>query len=127
MGDSGFMHEFVRFLDAKSFEVREMASEALYGMVSIPKNRKRFAQDDRNISYLLQFLDQEEGNSGNKKLLISILMSLTSCNSARRKIATSGYLKSIEKLAEAEVSDAKRLVRKLSKNKFRSMFSGIWH
>ncbi|KAK0578974.1 hypothetical protein LWI29_019221 [Acer saccharum] len=128
MGDAGFMPEFVRFLDAKSFDVREMAAGALSSLLSIPRNRKRFVQDDRNIGFVLQLLDQEETNSGNKKFLLSILMSLTSCNSARRKIATSGYLKNIEKLADSEASsDAKRLVRKLSKNRFRLMLTGIWH
>ncbi|EOY28430.1 PREDICTED: vacuolar protein 8 [Theobroma cacao] len=127
MGDAGIMPELVKLLDAKSYEVREMATEALSSLVSLPKNRKRFVQDDRNIGFLLQLLDQEEGMPGNKKLLLSILMSLTSCNSGRRKIASSGYLKNVEKLAEAEVSDAKRLVRKLSTNRFRSMLSGFWH
>ncbi|XVE87930.1 hypothetical protein DITRI_Ditri19aG0028000 [Diplodiscus trichospermus] len=127
MGDAGFMPELVKLLDAKSYEVREMAAEALYSLLSVPKYRKRFLQDDRNINFLLQLLDQEDGISGNKKLLLSILMSLTSCNSGRRKIAGSGYVKNIEKLAEAEVSDAKRLVRKLSTNRFRSMLSGFWH
>jgi hypothetical protein len=121
------MSEFVKFLDAKSFEVREMAAVALNSLVSVPKNRKIFVQDDRNVGFLLQLLDQEETNSGSKKFLISILLSLTSCNSGRKKIANSGYLKNIEKLAEAEVSDAKRLVRKLSTNRFRSMLNGIWH
>ncbi|PQQ07236.1 vacuolar protein 8 [Prunus yedoensis var. nudiflora] len=104
-----------------------MAAEALSNMVSIPKNRKRFVQDDRSMGLLLQRLDPKQGNSGNKKFLFSILMSLTSSNSGRRKIAHSGYLKNIEELAEAEVSDAKRLVKKLSTNRFRSMLSGIWH
>ncbi|GMI82387.1 hypothetical protein like AT1G61350 [Hibiscus trionum] len=127
MGDAGFLPELVKLLDAKSYEVRGMATEALSSLVSTPKNRKRFVQDDRNIGFLLQLLDQEEGISSNKKLLLSILMSLTSCNSGRRKIASSGYLKNIEKLAEAEVTDAKRLVRKLSANRFRSILSGFWH
>ena len=128
LGDAGFMAELVKFLNAKSFEVREMAAEALSGMVMVAKNRKRFVQDDQSIALLLQLLDPGEGNSGNKKLLISILMSLTCCNSGRKKIVSSGYAKNIERLAEAEVSsDAKRLVRKLSTNRFRSMLSGIWH
>ncbi|XP_020231493.1 uncharacterized protein LOC109812044 [Cajanus cajan] len=128
LGDAGFMPEFVKFLNAKSFEVREMAAEALSGMVMVPRNRKRFVQDDHNIALLLQLLDPEEGNSGNKKFLISILMSLTSCNSGRKKIVGSGYAKNIEKLAEAEVSsDAKKLAKKLSTSRFRSMLSGIWH
>nr|KYP62994.1 Vacuolar protein 8 [Cajanus cajan] len=128
LGDAGFMAELVKFLNAKSYEVREMAAEALSGMVMVAKNRKRFVQDDQNIALLLQLLDPGESNSGNKKLLISILMSLTSCNSGRKKIVSSGYAKNIERFAEAEVSsDAKRLVRKLSANRFRSMLSGIWH
>lgn len=127
MGDAGFMPELVKFLNAKSFEVREMAAEALSGMVLVPKNRKRFVQDERNIGLLLQLLDPEEGNSGNKRFLLSILMSLSSCNSVKKKIVNSGYVKNIEKLAQDEISDAKRLVRKLSTNRFRSMFSAIWH
>ncbi|XP_015066921.1 vacuolar protein 8 [Solanum pennellii] len=127
MGDAGFMPELVKFLDSKSFEVREMAAETLSSMVIVPRNQKRFGQNDQNVGLLLQMLDPEEANFGNKKLLLSILMSLTSCNSARKKIANSGYLINIEKLAEAEVSDAKKIVRKLSSNRFRSILSGMWH
>ncbi|KAM6601392.1 hypothetical protein CsatA_021001 [Cannabis sativa] len=127
LGDAGFMPELIKFLDSKSFEVREMAVEALSGMVSVPRNRKRFVQDDRNIALLLQLLDPEQEHSGNKKLLLSILMSLTSSNSGRRKIASSGHLKNIEKLADAEVYDAKKLVRKLSANRFRNILTGFWH
>ncbi|KAJ6728675.1 ARM REPEAT SUPERFAMILY PROTEIN [Salix koriyanagi] len=127
MGDAGFMSELVKFLDAKSFEVREMAAVALSSLVSVPKNRKIFVQEDRDVGFLLQLLDQEEANSGSKKFLISILLSLTNCSSGRKKISSSCYLKNIEKLAEAEVSDAKRLVRKLSMNRFRSILNVIWH
>ncbi|KAK4386634.1 hypothetical protein Sango_2534000 [Sesamum angolense] len=105
-----------------------MAAETLSSMLIVPKNRKKFVQNDQNVQVLLQMLDPGEVNSGNKKLLLSILMSLTSSNSARKKILSSGYLKSIEKLAEAEVSDAKKIVRKLSSNRFGSMLSGLfWH
>ncbi|KAL0300762.1 UNVERIFIED_CONTAM: hypothetical protein Sradi_6353000 [Sesamum radiatum] len=128
MGDAGFMPVLVKFLDSKSFEIREMAAETLSSMLIVPKNRKKFVQNDQNVQVLLQMLDPGEVNSGNKKLLLSILMSLTSSNSARKKILSSGYLKSIEKLAEAEVSDAKKIVRKLSSNRFGSMLSGLfWH
>ncbi|CAN4083942.1 unnamed protein product [Withania somnifera] len=127
MGDAGFMPELVNFLDSKSFEVREMAAEILSSMMILPRNQKRFVQNDQNVGLLLQMLDPEQANFGNKKLLLSILMSLTSCHCARKKIANSGYLINIEKLAEAEVSDAKKIVRKLSSNRFRSIISGIWH
>ncbi|KAI4342953.1 hypothetical protein MLD38_027512 [Melastoma candidum] len=126
LGDAGFMPEFVRFLDSKSFEVRGTAAEALSTMVLIPKNLKRFVQEDHNVSFMLRMLDLDKGNSGVKKSLISTLMAITSCSSGRRKIINSGYLKSIEKLAEDEVYDARRLARKLTTNRFRSMLSGIW-
>ncbi|GFZ03136.1 ARM repeat superfamily protein [Actinidia rufa] len=100
MGDAGFMPELVKLLGAKIVKI---------------------------LALLLQFLDPEEANSGTRKFLLSILMSLTRCNSARKKIIHSGYLENIEKLAKAEVSDAKKLVRKLSSNRFRNMLSGIWH
>ncbi|XP_073147242.1 uncharacterized protein [Henckelia pumila] len=127
MGDAGFMPVLVSFLESKSFQIREMAAETLSNMVIVPKNRKKFAQNDQNVGLLMQLLGPGEVNSGSKQLLLSILMSLTSSNMARKKISNSGYLKNIEKLAEAEVSDAKKIVRKLSSTKFRSMLGGFWH
>lgn len=127
MGDAGFMPALIRLLHAKSFEVREMAAELLSSMVLVSRNRRKLVQEDSNIGMLLQLLESEEGSSGNRKFLLSILMSLTSCNSGRRKIVHSGYMKNIEKLAEADVSDAKRIVKKLSTNRIRTIFSGIWN
>ncbi|XP_030517247.2 uncharacterized protein LOC115730782 [Rhodamnia argentea] len=127
LGDAGFMLEIVRFLDAKSHGVREMAAESLSSMVSIPRNRKRFAQDEQSVEFLMHLIETDADHSGRRKFLLSALTSLTSCSSGRKKIANSGYLKAIERLAEDEVSDAKRLVRKLSTNKFRSVLGGLWH
>lgn len=127
MGDAGFMPELVKFLDAKSFEVREMAAETLSSMVSMPRNRKKFVQNPQNVGLVVQLLDQDEGNLGDRKLLLSIITSLVSSNTGRRSVVNSGYFRNIEKLAAAEVSDAKKIVRKLSSNKFTSLFSGIWH
>nr|GMD06886.1 vacuolar protein 8 [Ipomoea batatas] len=86
MGDAGVMPELVRFLDSESYEVREMAAETLSSLVVVPGNRKRFVQNDQNVVLLLQMLDPQEARFGNKKLLLSILLPLTSCNTARKKI-----------------------------------------
>ncbi|KVI01043.1 uncharacterized protein LOC112519142 [Cynara cardunculus var. scolymus] len=126
MGDAGFMPELIKFVAAKSFEVREMASETLSSLVSIPRNRKRFVENDQNVSLLLQSIDPEEGTSGNRKLLLPIIMSLSGCNSGRKKILGSGYLKNIEKLADEQVSDAKKIVRNLSSNRLVRLIRGIW-
>ncbi|KAL1567346.1 vacuolar protein 8-like [Salvia divinorum] len=120
MGEAGFMDVLVKFLDSKSFDIREIAGETLSNMLLLPKNRKRFVQNDQNIVVLMQMLDPEQGNN---KHLLSILVSLSRSNSARKKMLSSGYLKNIEKLAE---DDAKEIVRKLSSSRFRNVFNVFW-
>ncbi|XP_075499884.1 uncharacterized protein LOC142538454 [Primulina tabacum] len=125
MGDAGFMPVLVSFLESKSLQIHEMAAKTLSNMVMVPKNRKKFVQNDQNVGILMQLLGPGDVNSGRKQLLLSILMSLTSSSITRKKISKSGYLKNIEKLAEAEVSDAKKIVRKLSSTKFSSILGGF--
>ncbi|KAG6416540.1 hypothetical protein SASPL_123972 [Salvia splendens] len=126
MGEAGFMPVLVKLLDSKSVEIREMAAETISSMIVVPKNRKKFVQSDQNLGLVLRML--EVNNAVNKNLLLSILTSLTSSSAAaRKKIETSGYLKHIEKLAEAQFSDAKKIVRKMSSNRLGTILSGIWH
>ncbi|KAJ8622374.1 hypothetical protein MRB53_030903 [Persea americana] len=126
MGDTGFMPELVKLLNSKSPEIRELAAKALLNMVLLPRNRKRFIHENPNVIRVLQLLNPEDEKSDNKKLLLSLLMLLTNSNTARRKIASSEYNKNLEKLAEAGVIDAKRIIKKLSENRFRTILSGIW-
>ncbi|KAL9659474.1 hypothetical protein QQ045_024280 [Rhodiola kirilowii] len=128
MGEANFIPQIIKFLNAKSSEVQEMAAESLHKIVTVPKTLKRFAQDSHNISLILQLLDPEENtNPGKRKFLLSILAAISSCRGGRRKIANSGYVENIEKLAQAEVTDAKRILRKLTTNKFRNILTGLWH
>ncbi|KAG1365409.1 importin subunit alpha-4-like [Cocos nucifera] len=126
MGDAGFMAELVKLLEAKSFEVRELAAEVLCCMVPIQRNCRSFIQDDHNVNQILRLLDPDEEKSGTNKLLLSILMSLANSSNGRRKILASGYINHLEKLAEADVLDAKKIIKRLSSNRFRSILSGIW-
>ncbi|RZC50772.1 hypothetical protein C5167_019195 [Papaver somniferum] len=80
MGDANFMPEFIRLLDARSHEIRELASEVLSSMISVPKNRRKLIQEECNVSRVLQLLDPGEEKS------------------------------------ETDVSDAKKILRKLSTN-----------
>ncbi|KAJ0882379.1 putative armadillo-like helical protein [Helianthus annuus] len=127
MGDAGYIAELDRFLDAKSFEAREIAAETLQRLLIVPRSQKRFVQTDQNVNLLLQMIDPEEGNSGNRKVLLSIIMSLTFYHEGGKKILSSGYMKNIEKLAEDQVLDAKKIIRNLSSSRIRSIIRGIWH
>ncbi|CAL9065871.1 vacuolar protein 8-like [Musa acuminata AAA Group] len=126
MGDAGFMPELVKLLEAKSFQVREVAAEALCGMMSIQRNRRRFIQEDQNVNRILQLLNPEEEKPVAKKFLLSAVLSLTDNDGVRRKIIASGCMKYLQKLAETDVTDAKRIVKKLSGNRFRSILTRIW-
>lgn len=126
MGKAGFMPELVRSLEAKSSLVRETAAEALCSLISIQSNRKAFIQDDHNVNQVMRLLDPNEEKSATTKCFLSILMSLTDSNSGRRKIMASGYICRLEKLADSGIVDAKKIIKKLSGNRFRSILNGIW-
>ncbi|RWR90887.1 vacuolar protein 8 [Cinnamomum micranthum f. kanehirae] len=127
MGDAGFIPVFISLLDSRSSEIREIAAAALSNLVSVRRNRKKFIQEDSNIICILQLLDLEKGKSGINKFLLPMLLSLTDSNTGRRKIVNSGSLKHLKKLAEAEVTEAKRIMKRLSENRLLSMLNGIWN
>lgn len=126
MGEAGFMPEFIKFLESRSYEIRQMAAEAISCMIMVPRNRKRLVQEERNIGLILQLIDDPKG-MGNLKFLMSTLLAVSSCNTVRRRIQNSGCLKSIEKLAESGMCDAKKIIRKVSSNRFQSMVNRILH
>ncbi|KAK9714771.1 hypothetical protein RND81_06G118600 [Saponaria officinalis] len=127
MGDAGFMSEFVKFIDTKPYRIREMAAKSLSNVVTVPKNSKKFSNDDHNIGVILQLLDPKEQNSEIINLLLSIILSISRFSHAKRIILHCGYVKNIEKLAEIGFFDAKKIIRKISTNRFKSMLNGIWH
>ncbi|KAG4950403.1 hypothetical protein JHK85_044307 [Glycine max] len=76
MGDAGFMLEFVKFLNAKSFEVREMAAEALSGMVIVPRNRKSGRKKIVSSGYaknIEKLADAEVSSDANRLVKKSVL------------------------------------------------------
>lgn len=126
MGDAGFMSEIVKFLDAESTEVCKLAAKALSSMISAPKNRKAFVQNQEHVNLLAKLLYQEEVKLGDDiKLLASILVSLTSTASGRKRIANSGYFQDFEKLVGDDVSDTQNLARKSTSDRLSSMFGGM--
>uniref|UniRef100_A0A1D1YYP6 Vacuolar protein 8 n=1 Tax=Anthurium amnicola TaxID=1678845 RepID=A0A1D1YYP6_9ARAE len=131
MGDAGFVPELVGMLEAKSPEVRATAAEALSRMVSVQRNQKRLLQEEHGVDRLLQLLCQEDEEktamAAARKHLLSTLAAIADSSSGRRRIAASGYVSNLEKLAEADVAEAKKIIKKLSSNRFLNMLSAIWN
>ncbi|KAM0012163.1 putative armadillo-like helical protein [Helianthus debilis subsp. tardiflorus] len=135
----GFMDHILHFVQDGDIAIQESCLKAAYWLSGISdafkkamgdagfiQNRKRLVEDDQNVSLIMQSIDQE-GISTNRKLLLPIIMSLSGCNSGRKKILSSRYLKNIEKLADDQVSDARKILRNLSSNRFVRLVKGIWH
>ncbi|KAL5700234.1 hypothetical protein ACHQM5_025707 [Ranunculus cassubicifolius] len=128
MGDKDFMSELVQLLNARrSLQIQEMAAEALASLLCIQRNMRKFVHDNNNVGTILQLLEPEEGRASNKTYLLSVILSLTNCHSGRRKVLNSAYVKIIEKLAQEGVTDAKKITKKLSTNRFKSALSMIWN
>ncbi|XP_072951023.1 uncharacterized protein [Typha angustifolia] len=127
MGDEGFMPELVMMLETNSsLELRDVAAEVLCSLVSIQRNRKRFVQEGENINRILRLLHTNGEKSTTTKFLLSALMYLMESSSSRRKIASSECVKNLEMLAETNVTDAKKVVKKLAGKGFKSILTGIW-
>ncbi|KAI0505074.1 hypothetical protein KFK09_016031 [Dendrobium nobile] len=126
LGEMGFMTELVKMLENRSSEVRETAAETLCSLMVIQKNRRRFIQEEQNVDAVLHLLNPEEEKSVLKKLLLAALLSLTECNNGRRRVANSGYVRNLEKLAEANMMDAKKILKRITGSRFRSILNGIW-
>ncbi|GJN32725.1 hypothetical protein PR202_gb21248 [Eleusine coracana subsp. coracana] len=131
MGDAGFMPELAAVVASQKSpeKARELAAEALCALAAVQRNRRRFVQEDRaaGVAQLVQALPRtEEKASPTTRFVLATLLHVADSSSGRRKIVSSEHFRNLEKLAEANVPDAKRLVKKLGGSKLRSIFHGIW-
>ncbi|KAF3337089.1 vacuolar protein 8-like isoform X1 [Carex littledalei] len=126
IGESGALIELLQLVSAKSFQVREMAAETISNLASVNYVRQTFIQDENSLKELMRLLDPNESKSATTKFLLSALMSLAESNCGRIKIISSGHVGNVEKLAEFGESDAKNIMKKLSRNRLQSILSKIW-
>lgn len=126
IGESGSLIELLHLVSAKSFEAREMAAETISNLASVNYVRETFIKDENSLKELMRLLDLNESKSTTTKFLLSALMSLAESKYGRIKIISSGYIGNVEKLAEFGESDAKNIMKKLSRNRLQSIFSKIW-
>ncbi|XP_078157976.1 uncharacterized protein LOC144553610 [Carex rostrata] len=123
-GELGFMSDLVQIIESKVYEEHEMAAEALSGMISVQRNRKKFIQGESNVARILKVLISEEEKV--KKYLLLVLVQLSDSISGRRKIGACEYVNNLESLAQNNNPDAKRILKRISGNKFKGILNGIW-
>ncbi|KAJ4760906.1 ARM repeat superfamily protein [Rhynchospora pubera] len=122
-GQLGFMSDLIRIIESKACE-HEIAAEALSGMISLERNKKKFIQGDSNVARILKLLVCEEEKV--KKYLLLVLVELSDSSSGRRKIGACEYVKNLESLAQNDNPEAKKILKRISGNKFMGILNGIW-
>ncbi|CAN6457773.1 unnamed protein product [Victoria cruziana] len=124
-GEVGLMPELLKLLEAKSVTVKSLAAEAISELLAFPKNRSRFIQEDGSTVRVLRALDADDDSRLRQFLLLSLVW-ISNSPAGRRKISSSGSLQAVERLARTDVPEARRIVRRVSGNKFRKILDGIW-
>lgn len=125
MGNAGFMPQLVRLAGAKSSEIREKSAEILDKLIFIDRNRRKFVEEEHNVKQIMRCLALED-KLVTKNHLVSVLKAVAETNSGRRKIMASGCVQYVEKLAEANELEAKKVMKKLSYNRLRNILNAIW-
>lgn len=125
MGNAGFMPQLVRLAGAKSAEIREKSAEILDKLIFIDRNRRKFVEVEHNVKQIMRCLALED-KLVTKNHLVSVLKAVAESSSGRRKIMASGCVQYVEKLAEANELEAKKVMKKLSCNRLRNILNAIW-
>jgi hypothetical protein len=112
---------------AKPATVQESAGRALLALLTLKSNRKGFVRDEKSVTRLVQMLDPRN-EEVNKKYPVSIFLALAmgGGNGTRRRLVDAGSCQHLQKLADAEVSGAKKALQRISSNRLKSLLSIGW-
>ncbi|XP_042404576.1 uncharacterized protein LOC121994692 [Zingiber officinale] len=125
MGNAGLMPQLVRLTGAKSSEIREKSAEILDKLIFIDRNRRKFIEEEHNVNQIMRCLALED-RLVTKNHLLSVLKAVAESSNGRRMIMASGCVHYVEKLAEANELEAKKVMKKLSCNRLRNILNAIW-
>ncbi|KAG6495237.1 hypothetical protein ZIOFF_043031 [Zingiber officinale] len=125
MGNAGLMPQLVRLTGAKSSEIREKSAEILDKLIFIDRNRRKFIEEEHNVNQIMRCLALED-RLVTKNHLLSVLKAVAESSNGRRMIMASGCVHYVEKLAEANELEAKKVMKKLYCNRLRNILNAIW-
>ncbi|KAG6477804.1 uncharacterized protein LOC122019800 [Zingiber officinale] len=121
IGELGCLPLLATMLEAITNTAREVAAQAIAGLISLPQNKSELKKDDKTVIVLVRLLDPNPQNTATK-YAISCLQSLSSSKRCRKLMLSYGAAGSLEKLAEVDMAGAKKLLKRLEKNKLRNLF-----
>ncbi|XP_047956282.1 uncharacterized protein LOC125202013 [Salvia hispanica] len=123
LGEMGCIPHLVSMLDGKAVEEKEAAAELLSNLMNYPGNRRVFSKEDKGIVCAVQLLNPSLDTLDNKKHAMSILGSLLQSKKCQKQIVAAGASAHLQKLVEAEVDGAKKLLDSLGRGKLWGVFA----
>ncbi|KAL7099346.1 hypothetical protein ACP275_09G078700 [Erythranthe tilingii] len=123
LGEMGCIPFLVAMLDGKAIEEKEAASKVLSVLMNYVGNRRVFRKEEKGIVCVVQLLNPLVKNL-DKRYLVSILASLVHSKKCRKQMVTAGVCAYLEKLVEADVEGAKKLLEGLGHSKLWGVFGG---
>eukprot|EP01018_Ginkgo_biloba_P017231 Gb_09425 [translate_table: standard] len=121
LGEAGCIPALVKMFEAKTTAEQEAAAQALSALLLFDSNRKVFRREEKGVSGTVQLLDPSSLNT-DKKYPISILLSLSNNAKCKKQMVAAGACIYLEKLAEMEVGDAKKLLECLERGNLWNFF-----
>ncbi|KAG6412358.1 hypothetical protein SASPL_125035 [Salvia splendens] len=122
LGEMGCIPHLVSMLDGKAVEEREAAAELLSNLMSYVGNRRIFSKEDRGIVSAVQLLNPSL-DTLDKKHVLSILGSLLHSKKCQKQIVAAGASAHLQKLVEADIEGAKKLLDSLGRGKLWGVFN----
>lgn len=122
VGEPGCISLLVKMLEAKSDSCKELAAEALSILITLPQNCRELKRDENTVPNLVQLLDPSPQNTA-KKYAVSCLILISSSQKCKKLMISYGAIGYLKKLCEMDIPGAKKLLERLERGKFRSLFS----
>ncbi|KAG6432409.1 hypothetical protein SASPL_103985 [Salvia splendens] len=122
VGEAGCIPLLVTMMEAKANSAREVAAQAVSCLMTVSDNCRLVKRDDKSVPNLVALLDPSPHNTA-KKYAVSCLTLLSSSKKCKKLMASYGAIGYLKKLSEMDVPGAKKLLERLERGKFRTLFS----
>ncbi|KAH6779829.1 ARM repeat superfamily protein [Perilla frutescens var. hirtella] len=122
IGEAGAISLLVKMLEAKANSAREVAAQAVCSLMSVSHNCREVKKDEKSVPNLVALLDPSPHNTA-KKYAVSCLALLSSSKKCKKLMISYGAIGYLKKLTEMEIPGAKKLLERLERGKFKTMFT----
>ncbi|GFP79591.1 U-box domain-containing protein 12 [Phtheirospermum japonicum] len=122
------MGSLVKLMESLKPEgIQEVGAKALTMLLSVKSNRKELVRDEKSLMRLVQMLDFKN-ETVSKKFPVAVVVAIMAGGSkgCRKRLVAAGVYGHLQRLAEMDVTGAKKALHRLSGSRLTSIFSRTW-